>query len=106
MERIKLSKTEKKCLRLLYRHGAESLDTIARSQACRALRSLENKDMVNVAWIEGGDYEAVRISRNGKSYLIENPRLYNPINWAKIGAIAATIAAFVGIAAIFISCVR
>lgn len=106
MERIKLSQTEKKCLRLLNEHGSDALDTIARSQVCRALRSLESKDMVNVAWVEGGDYEAVKLSHNGRSYLIENPNLRNPIDWAKVGAIAAIIAALAAIAALFITCTR
>lgn len=106
MGRIKLSKTEKKCLLLLNGHGADALDTIARSLVCRALRSLERKDMVKVAWVEGGDYEAVRLSRSGKSYLIENPKLRNPIDWSKVGAIAAIIAALAAIAALFIACTR
>lgn len=106
MERIKLSKIEKKCLLLLNRHGSESLDTIARSQVCRALRSLESKDMVNVAWMEGGDYEAVKLSHNGRSYLIENPNLRNPIDWNKVSAIAAIVAALAAIAALFIACTR
>lgn len=104
MELIKLSKTEKKCLKLLYKHGHESLDTIARSQVCRALRSLEQKDLVKVAWLEGGNFEAVSITCNGNAYLIENPKLHNPINWDKLGAIAAAIAAVAGIAALFIAC--
>lgn len=106
MGRIMLTKTEKKCLLLLNVHGAESLDTIARSQVCRALRSLESKDMVKVAWVEGGDYEAVQLTRNGKAYLIENPKLRNPIDWNKVGAIAAIIAALAAIAALFIACIR
>lgn len=106
MERIRLSQTEKKCLLLLNRHGFESLDTIARSQVCRALRSLENKGMVNVAWIEGGDYEAVKLSLNGRSYLIENPKLRNPIDWNKVGAIAAIVTALAAIAALLIACTR
>lgn len=106
MERIRLSKIERKYLILLYKPDSESLDIIARSQVCRALRSLEQKDLVDVAWIEGGYYEAVRLNRNGKAYLIENPKLRNPIDWAKISAIVAIVAAIAGIAALFIACSR
>lgn len=106
MERIKLSKTEKKCLKLLYKHNTDALDTIAHSQVCRALRSLQDKDLFIVAWIEGGDYEAIQLTRNGKAYLIENPTLRNPIDWTKAGAIAAIIAALAAIAALFFTCTR
>lgn len=105
MERIRLSQTEKKCLRLLNEHGSDTLDTIARSQVCRALRSLESKDMVNVAWAEGGDYEAVKLSRNGRSYLIENPKLRNPIDWKWI-ILTAITGAITGTIALFIACTR
>lgn len=107
MERIRLTQTEKKCLKLLNKHGVESLDTIARSQAYRVLRSLEQKDLVKVAWIEGEDYEAVRLSRSGKSYLIENPKLLNPIDWKWIIlTIITAIGAITGIVALFIACTR
>ena len=106
MERIKLSGIEKKCLLLLNKHGAESLDTVAKSRVCRALRSFESKDMVNVEWVKGGDYEAVKLSYNSRSYLIENPKLRNPVDWAKVAAIAAVVAAVAAIAALFIACTR
>ncbi|MCM1220335.1 MAG: hypothetical protein NC548_38215 [Lachnospiraceae bacterium] len=106
MERIRLSATEKTILRLLSRHGEESLDTISPCQVYRALCSLESKDMIHVAWIEGCDYEAVQITRNGKAYLIENPGLHNPIDWAKVGAIAAVGTLLVGIAALFVACTK
>ncbi len=97
MERIKLSKAEKKVLGLISKHGVQSLDTIPRSQVRRALRSLEEKHLIRAAWIEGGDYETVRLTRNGKDYLIENPKLRNPIEWkwwigTAIGVTTLTVA--------------
>lgn len=107
MERIRFTKTEKKCLQLLNKYGADSLDTIARSQVCRALRSLEEKDMVRIGWIEGGDYEAVSITRSGRVYLIENPKLCNPIDWKWIISITIGIATLaVAIIALFVACNR
>ena len=97
MERIKLIKEEKKVLRLLSKHGVQSLDTIPRSQVRRALRSLEEKHLIRAAWMEGGDYEAVRLTRNGSDYLVENPSLINPIDWkwwigTAIGVATLTVA--------------
>lgn len=84
MERIKLSKNEKKVLRLLDKHGQDALDTMPRSVVRRALRRLESLSLVRVAWVEGGDFEAVMLSKDGKDYLIENPKLSNGINWKSI----------------------
>lgn len=107
MQRIKLNKTEKKCMNLLNKHGAEALDTLPRSQSRRALRSLEEKNLVRVAWIEGEDYEGVRMTRNGKDYLIENPKLRNPIDWKwLIGTAIGVATLIVAIATFFIACTR
>lgn len=107
MERIKLSKAEKKVLRLLDRHGAEALDTVARSQVRRALRSLEKKDLVMVAWVEGGDYEDACLTLDGSDYLIENPKLRNPVNWSLIiGTAIGTATLAVSILALCIACSR
>lgn len=68
-------------LSLLDKHGGDDLDTMPRSIVRRALHSLESQSLVSVAWVEGGDYEAVRLTRDGKDYLIKNPKLKNPIDW-------------------------
>ncbi len=105
MGRIKLIKEEKKVLRLLSKHGARSLGTIPRSQVRRALRSLEEKHLIRAAWTEGGDYESARLTRDGRDYLIENPKLRNPIDWKWIATIGlATIGAITGIAALLVVC--
>lgn len=75
-----------------------------RSIVRRVLRNLESHSLVRVAWVEGGDFEAVRLTRDGKDYLIENPKLLNPINWNKIAAIGAIIAAIAAVVGLFISC--
>lgn len=103
MGEIKLSKDEKKVLRLLNTHDSEALDIIARSQVRRALRSLEKQHFVRVTWIEGGDYEAVCLTRDGKDYLIENPKLRNPVNWKWV--IGISISAATLIATIVLGCI-
>lgn len=107
MERTKLNKDDKKILRLLEKYGQDALDTMPRSRVRRALRVLESHSLVKVAWLEGGDYEAVMLTRDGWDLLIENPRLHNPIDWKWIiTTIIAAIAAVGTIAVIFISCVK
>lgn len=104
MGKIELTKDEKKVMRLLYKHGQDSLDTMPRSIVRRSLRRLESISFVRVAWVEGGDFEAVMLTRDGKDYLIENPRLINPVNWTKIAAIGAIVAAIAAVIGLFISC--
>lgn len=105
MKRIRLTKEEKKTLSLLYKHGGDALDTMPRSIVRRALRSLESQSLVSVAWVEGGDYEAVRLTRDGKDYLIDNPKLKNPIDWKWVVGTAMGIATLaVAVLALCIAC--
>mgnify|MGYP007112671189 CR=1 FL=1 len=73
MERIKLTKTEKQVLRAL-RDGTE-LPVGSRL----AVYSLEDKDMIRVAWVEGKYFEAVELTPYGRCYLRKNPKLRNPL---------------------------
>lgn len=108
MEYIRLSKDERQILKLLSKHGQRSLDTMPRSRTRRALRSLESRYFVRVAWIEGGDFEAVALTGDARDYLIENPRLRNPIDWrwvlTAVTAVVAALGALAGFIALFISC--
>ena len=105
MERIKLSKDEKKVLLLFSKHGENGLDNMPRSSARRALRKLQEKKLMQVAWIEGGDYEAMRITRDGSDYMIDNPKLKNPVDWKWIiTTIIAIIGVLATIALLFIAC--
>ena len=106
MEKIELSKGEKKVLRLLNKHGQESLDTMARSLLRRVLRSLESKGLTKVAWVEGGDFEAVRLTRQGRDYLIENPRLRNPRDWKWILTLGVALIGALGSVATLIALLR
>lgn len=105
MQRIRLNKGEKRCLKVLYKHGTKALDTMPRSQLRRILRSLQNKGLVKVAWIEGGDYKSIRLTRIVRDYFVENPKLYNPIDWKWWIATLLSIATLtVAIIALFIAC--
>lgn len=73
MERIRLTKTEKQVLRAL-RDGTE-LPVGSRF----AVYTLEDKDMIRVAWDEGKYFEAVELTPYGRCYLRKNPKLRNPL---------------------------
>lgn len=106
MERIKLSKTEKKVMCHLYKYDKESLDDFSRFSVENALHTLECKGFVKVAWIEGGGFDDVRITNVGMSYVRNNPRLSNPIDWSIVAAVTGIIAAVAAIAALFVGCCR
>lgn len=102
MERINLSKREKHVLRTLQKGNSDLLSHFD----SEALKELEKKGFVKVAWAEGYTFEDVRLRTTGKEYLYTNPHLFNPINWAKIAAIAGIISALTALAALFIACSR
>ena len=100
MERIKLTKREKRVLRTLSRQGFNALSEFDAT----AVRSLDNHGLVQGAYIEGGGVEDARLTNYGKEYLADNPRLRNPINWAKVGAIGTIVGIVVTIILFIIAC--
>lgn len=46
----------------------------------------------------------MRITPLGRQYLAENPRLANPIDWGKVGAIVGIIGTLFGIIALLVAC--
>lgn len=93
MERIKLSKNEKKVLRLI-NTGSDCPSGFSIAIYSSCVRSLERHGLAKGAYIEGGDCEAARLTPDGRCYLAENPKLRNPIDWKWI---IATIIAIVGV---------
>lgn len=83
MERIKLSKDEKKVL-WLASTGEDCPDTFPIHIFNGCIRSLERKGLVEAAYVEGGDVEAVRLTPEGRLFLAENPELKNSIDWVRI----------------------
>ena len=87
MERIKLTKREKRVLRALSRQGFDALSEFDAT----AVRSLEHHGLVRGAYIEGGGVEDARLTTMGKEYLADNPKLRNPVDWKWV--VTTTIAA-------------
>ncbi len=83
MEEIRLSKNEKKVLRLIV-SGNDCPDTFPMHIFVGCIRSLERKGLVKGAYTEGGGVEAARLTSEGRCLLAENPKLSNRINWKSI----------------------
>ena len=87
MERIKLTKREKRVLRTLSQQGFYALsgfDAIA-------IRSLEDNGLVKGAYLEGGGVDDAKLTNMGKVYLMDNPKLRNPIDWKWVVAIVVVV---------------
>lgn len=104
MERIKLSKNEKRLLRNIGAGLDYWPDNISDQQISHSLASLENKGLILVAWSSGMYPVASELTDFGRVYLDSNPYLFNPVDWVKIGALAAIISALAMIAGLFIAC--
>lgn len=97
MEAIKLSKREKHVLRTL---GCKSVEGLSDFDV-PAVDRLVSLGFVRAAFVEGHRLEAADLTTMGKEYIYDNPRLQNPVNWAKASAIAAIVSA---VAALLIAC--
>lgn len=101
MERFKLTKREKRVLRLLRDNRFDLLTEMDYP----ALHELYDSGFARVAYIEGGVPEAAQLTTFAKNYLAENPKLHNPIDWKwVITTTLAAIAAGAAVAALFVAC--
>ncbi|MDE5703824.1 MAG: hypothetical protein K2H70_03255 [Bacteroidales bacterium] len=98
MERIKLTKDEKRVLRLV-ENETDCPETYPAHVYVGCILSLERKGLIKGAYTEGGMVMDARLTNFGKGYVFANPKLRNPLPW---GAIWAAIAACSGIAGLFI----
>lgn len=108
MERIRLTKTEKKIFLQFARYGEDYLREAIKDDVRTALRGLDSKGLMRCAFVEGGDIEDVRLTNAGRDYLSANPKLRNPVQWSlvwsAVAAIAAVISALVAVAVLVIAC--
>lgn len=87
MERVKLSKNEKKVMRCIA-SGGRCSDSFPAKVYSRCVRSLGWKGLVKSGYIEGGVAELARLTPDGRDYLAGNPNLTNPSNRVMIIIIA------------------
>lgn len=83
MKRIKLSKSEKDVMRMLYA-GCCYPSTFPRYIFSDCVDKLESKGLAKGAWLEGHDLEDAQLTPRGKAYIALNPALRNPVNWTKL----------------------
>lgn len=100
MERIYLTKNEKRVIRLVA-NKQERPETYPEHIYIGSILSLERKGFITGAYSEGGKVIDVRMSPFGRAYLFDNPNLRNPLPW---GAVWAAVAAFAAVAGLFVGC--
>lgn len=101
MEKIRLSKNEKKVFRMVMNGIKECPSHFPMHKFIPSLRTLEGKGLVKVTWVSGDIPWSFAPTNKGRSYISENPNLTNPINWEVVGII---ISAIISIIALFVSC--
>ena len=103
MERIYLSRCEKKVLRELRRGNSDIPNGMNNYAYFDAVVSLTEKRLI----ASHTNYDKVldmRLIPKGYAYMNANPYLLNPVNWTMIAAIAACVAAVAATLALFVSC--
>lgn len=96
MERVRLTKEEKKVLRMLQNTDV-CPTTYPKSKFNGAVRSLQRKGLARGFRSEEVGLACSVLTDEGKLYLATNPRLTNPINWNKVTFIAACISLFASV---------
>lgn len=104
MEHIRLSKSEKKVLRMVANEQGVCPAEYPSHIFNAAVRSLHNAGLVQGSFEEGGGVADSRLTQYGRQYLAENPRLTNPIDWGKAAAIIAAVGVIVSIIALCVAC--
>ena len=104
MERIKLTKAQK-CVYRMIASGQGACPAEYPSHTFNAaVRTLHKYELVQGSFAEGGNVVDSRLTPLGRQYLADNPRLTNPIDWGKVGAIVDIIGTLFGIIALFVAC--
>lgn len=104
MKRIRLTRAEKAALRNIALECDYFPDGMSEACFSACVSELERVGLVHAAWASGHVAVAVELTDFGKAYLQDNPHLTNPIDWAKVSAIAAVIAAVIAFIALFVAC--
>lgn len=103
MEKIYLTKQEKAILRQEMSGEPHNLKDY---EVYDAIKKLEEKRFVDAAYVEGEEVEDYRLLAKAKTYIQNNPKLKNPVNWAKVSAIISIIVAIMTLISILINCIK
>lgn len=104
MERIRLTKAEKCVFRMIASGQCVCPAEYPSHTFSAAVRSLQRYELVQGSFAEGGNVVDSRLTSLGRQYLAENPRLANPIDWGKVGAVVGIIGTLFGVIALFVAC--
>lgn len=104
MKKIRLSRSEKAALRNIVLDCGYLPDNMSEARFSACVAALESVGLVRTAWAAGHEICAVELTDFGRAYMQENPHLNNPVDWPKIGAIAAAVVAIAAIVALFVAC--
>ena len=106
MGRIKLTKDGRLALAAVPLGRSYTPARLSAAAYSVAVAGLEGKGLVLVAWGSGHEPAAVELTPFGVAYLQANPRLYNPTDWTRLGAVAALAAAIIAAISLFVACWR
>jgi hypothetical protein len=104
MDRIRLSKQEKKVFRNIALRCSTPPDGISDAMMSDCATVLERMGLIRARWAEGGVFVDGRLTQLGMAYIHQNPHLWNPINWNIITAVATAASAICAVAALFTAC--
>ena len=105
MERIKLSRSAKRVLRLLDKGVTQCPTTIPKSIYVGGALELQRNGLAYVHQEEKGDFTVAHISYEGRYYVLENPRLLDPVDWKWVIPTTLTaITAVTTLLLLFVAC--
>lgn len=103
MERIYLTKDEKKVLQILFHFSKDvAIEKLHYERFQRTLFNLRLKGFIEYSTDERDLVKRIVLLPYAYDYLYANPKLKNPINWAKIAAFGTIITAIATILTLFI----
>lgn len=107
MGRVRLSKDERRVLRMVAAGQCACPAAFPRHAFNAAVRSLERAGLVRAAYAEGGEVVEVKLTSEARQYLAENPGLRNPVDWRWVVTSAISLlSAAIGVIAMLVACGR
>lgn len=105
MDRVKLSRDAKAVFRLLHSKIYTCPKSIPQQRFNLGALELHRKGLAHIHQEDGGDVLIARLSEEGKTYILSNPNLLNPIDWKwVIPTILTAITAITTLLLLFIAC--
>lgn len=104
MEKIRLSRNEKKVFRMALNGIKECPSDYPSHKFVAALKILEEKGFMKVTWVSGDIPWTFTPTKKGRAYISLNPNLTNPVDWAAITGVIGVLGFIISVIALFVSC--